>query len=211
MREGYCILYVSQTRRGPEGRNKPSSSQTLARLPRKVFEDLRPVMKGVFNILGDEDCCRRRCKEELPEPDWAGVIVTGSPASTEDSEAWIVRVRIFSARAAVTGGFPLGVVFCCAIGGASFGEQGGNMLSRLGIGMVELTLPDDGKSDPLVSDGGRHLPAQMSMARRRHWDFLSGALPRAERSTRAASVLPAARRHLGTQFHPEFTPTIVAN
>ena len=70
-------------------------------LPRRVFENLGPYERAFLNILGDDRFVVSDArKEELPEPDWAGIIVTGSPASTYDGDTWIARSEDFLRRAA---------------------------------------------------------------------------------------------------------------
>ena len=57
---------------------KPILILKTGELPRRVTDRLGPYERAFLNLLGDERFVVIDArKEELPEPDWAGVIVTG--------------------------------------------------------------------------------------------------------------------------------------
>ena len=78
------------------------------------------------------------------------------------------------------------------------------------MGTVQLSLTDDGKSDPLFSD----LPEMFSV-QTSHGDVVTelppGALPLARNDHSGHQSFRLGDAIWGTQFHPEFTPTIVSN
>src|SRR6266849_9676972 len=80
---------------------KPILLLKTGELPRRVTDRLGPYERAFLNLLGDDRFVVIDArKEELPEPDWAGVIVTGSAASVYDGDAWIARSEEFLRRAA---------------------------------------------------------------------------------------------------------------
>ena len=180
-------------------------------LPRRVTDDLGPYERAFLNILGDEKFVVIDArKEELSEPDWAGVIVTGSPASTYDEEAWIARSEDFLRRAADRSVPLYGVCFGHQLVAQAFGGKVEKCRHGWELGTVHLTLTDDGKSDPLFSDLPETFTAQMS-----HGDVVTelppGATPLAHNDHSGHQSFRLGDSIWGTQFHPEFTPTIVTN
>ena len=144
-----------------------------------------------------------------PEPDWAGVIVTGSPASTYDEEPWIIRGEDFLRRAADRSVPLYGVCFGHQLVAQAFGGRVEKCRHGWELGTVHLTLTDDGKGDPLFSDLPETFTAQMS-----HGDVVtelpSGATPLAQNEHSENQSFRLGDAIWGTQFHPEFTPTIIA-
>ena len=83
---------------------KPLLILKTGELPRRVVENLGPYENAFLRVVGQERCVVVDArKEELPESGWAGVIITGSPASTYDDETWITRSEEFLKRAAEIG------------------------------------------------------------------------------------------------------------
>jgi GMP synthase (glutamine-hydrolysing) len=180
-------------------------------LPRRVFQDLGPYEQAFLNILGEEPFVVVDArKEELPEPDWTGVIITGSPASTYDNEEWIVRSEDFLRRAADRSVPLYGVCFGHQLLAQTFGGKVEKCPHGWELGTVQLALTSDGKNDPLFSALPETFIAQMS-----HGDVVtelpSGAIPLARNEHSAHQSFRLGDAIWGTQFHPEFTPTIVAN
>jgi GMP synthase (glutamine-hydrolysing) len=180
-------------------------------LPRRVFQDLGPYERAFLNILGEDPFVVVDArKEALPEPDWAGVIITGSPASTYDEEAWIARSEDFLRRAADRSVPLYGVCFGHQLLAQTFGGKVEKCRHGWELGTVHLTLTDEGKSDLLFSELPETFHAQMS-----HGDVVtelpSGAIPLARNEHSAHQAFRLGDTSWGTQFHPEFTPTIVSN
>ena len=66
---------------------KPILVLKTGELPQRVTDRLGPYERAFLNLLGDNRCAVVDARTDtLPEPDWAGVIVTGSPVSTYDSD-----------------------------------------------------------------------------------------------------------------------------
>jgi GMP synthase (glutamine-hydrolysing) len=190
---------------------KPILILKTGELPRRVTDDLGPYERAFLNILGDDRFVVIDArKENLPAPEWAGIIVTGSPASTCDEEAWIARSEDFLRRAADQS-IPLyGVCFGHQLVAQAFGGRVEKCRHGWELGTVHLTLSDAGKSDPLFSDLPETFTAQMS-----HGDVVtvlpSGAIPLAHNEHSGHQAFRLGDAIWGTQFHPEFTPTIVTN
>ena len=80
---------------------KPILILKTGELPRRVIENLGPYENAFLRVVGAERCVVVDArKSEVPGFDWAGVIITGSPASTYDGEAWITRSEDFLKHAA---------------------------------------------------------------------------------------------------------------
>lgn len=180
-------------------------------LPKKVFQDLGPYERAFLNILGDEQFVVVDArKEELSETNWAGVIITGSPASTYDGEPWIARSEEFLRRAADQSVPLYGVCFGHQLLAQAFGGKVEKCRHGWELGTVTLALTEAGKDDPLFSQLPEVFAAQMS-----HGDVVTELPAEAQSLARNHHSEHQAFRlgeHIwGTQFHPEFTTTIVKN
>jgi GMP synthase (glutamine-hydrolysing) len=180
-------------------------------LPRRVTESLGPYERAFLNLLGDEQFVVIDArKDPLPEPDWTGVIVTGSPASTYDGDEWIAQSEDFLKRAADRS-IPLyGVCFGHQLLAQTFGGKVEKCQHGWELGTVPLTLTEAGKADSLFSDMPESFTAQMS-----HGDVVTelppGAVALAQNDHWAYQAFRLGDVIWGTQFHPEFTPTIMEN
>ncbi len=189
---------------------KPILILKTGELPRRVIEILGPYERAFLNLLGEERFVVVDArKEELPEPDWAGVIVTGSPASVYDSEAWIARSKEFL-RQAADRAIPLyGVCFGHQLVAQTFGGKVEKCRHGWELGTVTLNLTAEGKTDPLFSDVSGSFPAQMS-----HGDVVTelppGAVTLAHNDHWAYQAFRLGDTIWGTQFHPEFTSEIIS-
>ena len=180
-------------------------------LPRRVIASLGPYERAFLNLLGDEQFAVVDArKEELPEPDWAGVIITGSPAATYDGDTWIARSEEFLRRAADRSVPLYGVCFGHQLLAQTFGGRVEKCRHGWELGTATLTLTVEGRSDPLFSDVPESFTAQQS-----HGDVVTelppGAVPLAQNDHWAYQAFKLGDRIWGTQFHPEFTPEIMAN
>jgi GMP synthase (glutamine-hydrolysing) len=190
---------------------KPILILKTGELPRRVIESLGPYERAFLNILGDERFVVIDARtEDLPEPDYAGVIVTGSPASVYDGEAWIARSEDFLKRAADRA-IPLyGVCFGHQLVAQTFGGRVEKCRHGWELGTVSLTLTAEGRNDPLFAGVPESFLAQAS-----HGDVVAelpaGAVPLAQNDHWAYQAFKLGDRIWGTQFHPEFTPEIISN
>ena len=180
-------------------------------LPRRVIENLGPYERAFLNLLGDERFVVVDArKEPLPDPDWAGVIVTGSPASTYDGDEWIARSEDFLRRAADHSVPLYGVCFGHQLLAQTFGGTVEKCRHGWELGTVPLTLTEEGKTNSLFSDLPESFTAQMS-----HGDVVTalppGAVALAQNTHWAYQAFKLGDYIWGTQFHPEFTPMIMEN
>lgn len=178
-------------------------------LPRRVLEHLGPYERAFLNVLGDERCVVVDArKETLPEPDWAGIIVTGSPASTYDGDAWIARSEDFLRRAADRSVPLYGVCFGHQLVAQAFGGKVAKCPHGWELGTVTLRLTTEGKADPLFSAMPESFAAQQS-----HGDVVvelpPGAVALAQNEHWAYQAFALGTHIWGTQFHPEFTVQIM--
>jgi GMP synthase (glutamine-hydrolysing) len=190
---------------------KPKLIMKTGELPRRVFTDLGPYERAFLNILGDERFVVVDArKDALPEPDWAGIIITGSPASTYDGEEWITQSEDFLRHAADRSVPLYGVCFGHQLLAQTFGGRVEKCRHGWELGTVALSLTEEGKSDPLFSTMPQTFSAHMS-----HGDVVTelpaGAVPLAQNDHWSYQSFRLGENIWGTQFHPEFTPTIVKN
>ena len=188
---------------------KPILILKTGELPRRVVENLGPYENAFLRIVGHERCVVVDTrKEEVPGFDWAGVIITGSPASTYDNESWITRSEEFLRRAADRS-IPLyGVCFGHQLLAQTFGGKVERCPRGWELGTVTLKQTEHATRNPLFASVPEQFIAQMS-----HGDVVTELPPEAvtlaqnEHWTAQAFVL--GNRIWGTQFHSEFTPQIV--
>lgn len=190
---------------------KPILILKTGNLPRSVTEQLGPYERAFLNLLGDERCVVVDArKDTLPETDWAGIIATGSPASTYDDEEWIAQSEDFLKRAADHNVAIYGVCFGHQLVAQAFGGTVEKCPRGWELGTVTLTLTSEGQADPLFSDTPKSFLAQMS-----HGDVVtnlpSDAVVLAHNEHWPYQAFRLGERIWGTQFHPEFTPAILEN
>jgi GMP synthase (glutamine-hydrolysing) len=194
-----------------EGFMKPILILKTGELPRRVTESLGPYERAFLNLLGDERFVVVDARNaELPEPDCAGVIITGSPASTYDGDAWIARSEDFLRRAADRSVPLYGVCFGHQLLAQTFGGRVEKCRHGWELGTVPLTLTREGRDDPLFSEVPESFTAQQS-----HGDVVAelppGAISLAQNDHWSYQAFKLGDRIWGTQFHPEFTPEIITN
>lgn len=190
---------------------KPILILKTGELPRRVTESLGPYERAFLNLLGDERFVVLDArKQELPEPDWAGVIITGSPASAYDGDAWIARSEDFLRRAAERAVPLYGVCFGHQLLAQTFGGKVEKCRHGWELGTATLTLTPEGRGDSLFSDVPESFPAQQS-----HGDVVTElpprAVPLAQNDHWSYQAFKLGDHIWGTQFHPEFTPEIITN
>lgn len=178
-------------------------------LPRRVFENLGPYENAFLRVVGRERCVVVDVrKEEIPEGSWAGVIITGSPASTYDSEIWITKSEEFLKRAADRS-IPLyGVCFGHQLLAQTFGGTVEKCPRGWELGTVTLQQTEDATRNPLFVTVPEQFIAQMS-----HGDVVTelppGAVTLVQNDHWECQAFVIGDRIWGTQFHSEFTTQIV--
>jgi GMP synthase (glutamine-hydrolysing) len=180
-------------------------------LPRRVFENLGPYERAFLNVVGDERCQVIDVrKEELPTPDWAGIIITGSPASTYGSDTWIPRSEAFLWRAADRGVPLYGVCFGHQLLAQTFGGKVEKCPHGWELGTATVIQTERGKQDPLFAYVPESFIAQMS-----HGDVVTelppGAIALAHNTHWSYQAFALGDCIWGTQFHPEFTAQILSD
>jgi len=180
-------------------------------LPRRVTENLGPYECAFLNVIGDERCVVVDArKDELPDTEWAGIIITGSPASTYERDAWIVRSEDFLRRAADRSVPLYGVCFGHQLLAQTFGGKVEKCPRGWELGTVAVTQTAHGKANPLFSSVPETFVAQMS-----HGDVVTELPPRAvallENDHWPYQAFALGERIWATQFHPEFTPQIMSD
>jgi GMP synthase (glutamine-hydrolysing) len=190
---------------------KPILILKTGELPRRVTDSLGPYERAFLNLLGDDSFVVVDArKETLPEPEWAGIIVSGSPASTYDGDAWIARSEDFLRRAADRSVPLYGVCFGHQLLAQTFGGKVEKCRHGWELGTVSLTLTTEGRNDPLFAALPEFFVAHMS-----HGDVVTelppGAVPLAQNDHWPHQAFKLGERIWGTQFHPEFTEEILRN
>ncbi|MGE0823410.1 MAG: gamma-glutamyl-gamma-aminobutyrate hydrolase family protein [Candidatus Binatia bacterium] len=190
---------------------KPILILKTGELPRQVTENLGPYETAFLHVLGPERCVVVDArKEEMPGLDWAGVVVTGSPASTYDGDAWIAKSEAFLQRVADQH-IPLyGVCFGHQLLAQTFGGRVEKCPHGWELGTVTITQTEHGKANSLFADVPKHFVAQMS-----HGDVVTelppGAMALAQNDHWEYQAFLLGERIWGTQFHPEFTPQVLSD
>ena len=190
---------------------KPILILKTGELPRRVTASIGPYERAFLNVLGDDRFVVVDARTDTPpEPDWAGVIVTGSPASVYDGDTCIARSEDFLRRAADRSVPLYGVCFGHQLLAQAFGGKVEKCRHGWELGTVTLTLTSAGRADPLFSALPPSFTAQQS-----HGDVVvelpAGAVTLAQNEHCAYQAFRLGDHIWGTQFHPEFTPAIMAD
>ena len=188
---------------------KPLLILKTGELPRAVTARCGRYEQAFLNVLGPARCVVVDArKETLPEPDWAGIIVTGSPASANDPDPWVTRSEDFLKRAADQAVPIYGICFGHQHVARAFGGRIDKNPYGWELGTVTVSLTPDGRRDALFSTVPKSFPAQQS-----HGEIVTALPPGATALAHNESCLYQAfslETHIwGTQFHPEFTPAIM--
>ena len=147
--------------------------------------------------------------EALPDPgDYAGVVITGSPAMVTDEEPWSLQTERWLQRAVEADSYVLGVCYghqllARALGGTVADNPRGRQ-----IGTVDVTLTYHGKHDPLLGQMPTvmHVPVSHFQAVT-HLPEGAQLLATSPRDDNHAFSI--GERAWGVQFHPEFDADIV--
>lgn len=189
---------------------KPLLILKTGELPRAVTTQCGRYEQAFFNILGPARCVVVDArKETLPEPDWAGIIVTGSPASANDPDSWVNKSEDFLKRAADQSVPIYGICFGHQHVAHAFGGTIEKNPHGWELGTVTVSLTPDGRRNPLFSTVPESFPAQQS-----HGEIVTtlppGATALAHNESCPYQAFSLGTHIWGTQFHPEFTPAIMA-
>ena len=175
-------------------------------LPFQVTDRHGPCERAFLSVLDGQGECvvvdARR--EELPEPKWDGIIITGSASSTYDGESWILRGEEFLKRAADQN-IPLyGVCFGHQLLAQTFGGKVEKCARGWELGTVTVSVREEAEEDSLFAGLPREFHAQQS-----HGDVVGdlppGAVCLAQNPHWPIQAFRLGDRIWGTQFHPEFT------
>ena len=188
---------------------KPLLILKTGELPRAVTARCGRYEQAFLNVLGPARCVVVDArKETLPEPDWAGIIVTGSPASANDPDPWVTRSEDFLKRAADQAVPIYGICFGHQHVARAFGGRIDKNPYGWELGTVTVSLTPDGRRDALFSTVPKSFPAQQS-----HGEIVTalppGATALAHNESCPYQAFSLATYIWGTQFHPEFTPAIM--
>ncbi len=189
---------------------KPLLILKTGELPRAVTTQQGRYEQAFFNVLGPAGCAVVDArKDTLPEPDSAGIIVTGSPASANEREPWITKSEDFLKRAAAQSVPIYGICFGHQHVARAFGGSVEKNPRGWELGTVTVRLTPDGQRAPLFSAVPPSFHAQQS-----HGEIVT-ALPPGATALAYNEACPyqafSLEEHIwGTQFHPEFTPAIMA-
>jgi GMP synthase (glutamine-hydrolysing) len=190
---------------------KPILILKTGELPRRVIANLGPYERAFLNVVGEERCAVVDARSEIPpDTEWAGIIVTGSPASTYDGDTWIERSEEFLKRAAEREVPLYGVCFGHQLLAQTFGGKVEKCPRGWELGTVTLTQTAYGQANPLLSSVPDTFIAQMS-----HGDVVTelppGAVPLVENAHWPYQAFALGEKIWATQFHPEFTPQIMSD
>jgi GMP synthase (glutamine-hydrolysing) len=190
---------------------KPILILKTGELPRRVIANLGPYERAFLNVVGDERCVVMDARTDaLADTEWAGIIVTGSPASTYDGDAWIQRSEEFLKRAAEREVPLYGVCFGHQLLAQTFGGKVEKCPRGWELGTVVVTQTAHGQMNPLFSSVPDSFIAQMS-----HGDVVTelppGAVPLVENEHWPYQAFALGEKIWATQFHPEFTPQIMSD
>ncbi len=153
--------------------------------------------------------------EQRDEPDlreFAGLLITGSPASLTQPEPWMENAIEMIRHAAEIGTPTLGVCFGHQLIGAAFGAPTTQAPGAGEHGSHQVTLTEKGKVDPLFANMPSGFDAQLS-----HHDqvdpdavaYGNGLAVLASSALCPVQALAAGDHIRGVQFHPEFSQEIM--
>jgi len=179
--------------------------------PRPVRERYGSYDQAVINALGGKGTFSvvDARKESLPQPDYGGIIITGSAASAYDADPWIKQSGDFLRRAADRGIAIYGICFGHQLLAQAFGGRVEKCPRGWELGTASISLRRAALDDPLFTGLPQEFPAQQS-----HGDVVvalpAGATQLAGNVHWPIQAFRLGDRIWGTQFHPEFTLGIMA-
>ncbi len=154
-------------------------------------------------------------RERRREPDlreYAGMVVTGAPASLTQPEPWMENAIELIRQAAETEVPVLGVCFGHQLVGCAFGAPTVPAEGHGEHGSHSVRLTESGKTDPLFADMPEEFLAQLT-----HYDqvdpqavsFSNGLRVLAASRSCAVQALAAGDHIRSVQYHPEFSTRLM--
>lgn len=148
-------------------------------------------------------------RQEFPQGAWSGVVITGSASSTYADLPWVALAEDYLRQLAARE-IPLyGVCFGHQLLAQTFGGRVERCPAGWELGTTRVELTALGRQDPLFSGFPASFAVQQS-----HADVVTrlpeGAEILAGNSHWGIQAYRLGPRIWGTQFHPEFTPRVMA-
>lgn len=158
---------------------------------------------------GEVDVVDVATGEDLPAPgQYAGVIITGSPAMVSERLPWSERTAQWLAKSVDAGSAVLGVCYGHQLLAHAFGGEVDYHPAGRELGTVTIERLADSANDPLLGDAPMLFPAHAS-----HQQSVLSLPPGAVALARSAHdpfhAIRFAPRAWGLQFHPEFSVEIM--
>lgn len=179
-------------------------------LPRRVTDRHGPYERAFLSLLGEKGrfVVVDAQKDSLPEPMWAGIIVSGSASSTYGGEMWIQRSEEFLRKAADREVPMYGICFGHQLLAQAFGGKVEKCPRGWELGTVPFLVDPEARDDPLFAGLPEEFEVQQS-----HGDIVSelpvGAVCLGSSSHWPIQAFRLGDKICGTQFHPEFTRAIM--
>lgn len=152
-------------------------------------------------------------EEALPSVDEVDILlVTGSPHSVIDRPGWSERTGTLLAEAVSANKWVLGVCYGHQLLAQAMGGVVEKNPQGYEVGTIQVELTEAGKSDPLFQAIARGEPTLSFNSTHSDAVMRAPVGARVLASTKATEVQAFAigERAWGVQFHPEFTPEIMA-
>tara|TARA_R110002096_G_scaffold77896_4_gene183228 strand:+ start:28344 stop:29048 length:705 start_codon:yes stop_codon:yes gene_type:complete len=184
--------------------------------PEEIEHSYGNYMRWFADAMGPEvsleawDVRERRNEPDIRE--YAGMLVTGSPASLTQPEPWMENAIELIRQAAETSVPVLGVCFGHQLVGCAFGAP---TVPAEGVGehgSHAIALTEAGKADPLFADMPPEFLAQLT-----HYDqvdpqavsYSNGLQVLAGSADCAVQALAAGENIRSVQYHPEFSKPLM--
>lgn len=149
--------------------------------------------------------------EALPVPDPSGAaIITGSWAMVTDRENWSESTAAWIRQALQAGTSLFGVCYGHQLMAHALGGQVAYLPDGPEIGDFAITLLPGADRDPMLRGVPGEFPAHVSHFQR-VLTLPPGAVPLARSARDPHQIVRYAPNAFSTQFHPEFTPAIMAS
>lgn len=140
--------------------------------------------------------------------DWAGIVITGSPAMVSDKEAWSEETASWITQAVEAGVPLLGVCYGHQLLAHALGGRADYHPRGRETGTHTVRLLDSASSDPLFSQLPAQFPAHLTH-RQSVLELPPGAVLLANSAFEPHQAFRVGEHAWGVQFHPEFTEQIM--
>ncbi len=192
---------------------KPILILKTGELSRRMIAQFGRSEQAFLDLLGEEQCAVVDArKETLPEVGWArniaGIVVTGSVASANDTDPWIAKSEDFLKRAADQSVPIYGICFGHQHVARTFGGRVEKNPRGWELGTATVSLTQEGQRNVLFASVPESFLAQES-----HGEIVTelppGARALVHNDNCAYQAFSLDDRIWGTQFHPEYTPALM--